>query len=151
MQNPWGRIIWIFFHTLAEKINADFFEEHIDTCLAIVINICTNLPCPICSIHARQFLQKHKIKQLVKTKEDFKRYLFMFHNRTNVMLRKKSPTIDILDIYKRAVFHKVASAFYKTYNSKSSFNRAYADNLSRSHTAKNTMDFLKNNYKFFSN
>jgi hypothetical protein len=151
MQATWGRIVWIFFHTFAEKIDATFFEENIDACLNIVVTICQNLPCPVCTVHANMFLRKHRIKQLVKTKDDFKRYLFLFHNHANTITRKASSKIDILSIYERAVFDRVALAFVKTYNNRSPFTRAYADKLSRSNVAKDTMNFLKQNYKFFSN
>jgi len=151
MQNAWGRIVWIFLHTFAEKINPDFFKSNINICLDLVTNICYNLPCPICSTHARQFLQKHKIRQWIKTKEDFKRYLYMFHNNANTKTRKASPKADILDMYKRAVFSRVASAFYRTYTGKASVTRAYTDKMSRIGVAKNVMSFLQNNYKFFSN
>ncbi len=151
MPATWGRITWIFFHAFAEKIDATFFEKNIDACLNIITTICQNLPCPICTVHANTFLRKYKIKQLVKTKDDFKRYLFSFHNHANVITKKASPKIDILSIYERAVLDRVTLAFVKTYNNRSPFTRAYADKMSRSNVAKDTMNFLKQNYKFFSN
>lgn len=151
MESSWGRIVWIFFHTFAEKVDATFFEENIDTCLNIVTTICRNLPCPVCTVHANMFLRKHQIKQLVKTKEELKRYLFLFHNHVNTITRKANPQIDILTMYKRAVFDRVALTFVKTYNNRAPFTRAYADKMNRSGVAKDTMSFLKQNYRFFSN
>ena len=150
MSNSWGRIIWIFFHTIAEKVDAEFFEENTEACLNIITSICQNLPCPICTMHAQLFLRRYNIKH-IKTKEDFKKFLYIFHNHTNAITKKKRPTIEILDIYKRAIFDKVAIAFIKTYNNKSPLTRSYADKMHRRNLAKDIANFIKNNYRFFNN
>ena len=150
MPNAWGRIIWIFFHTLAEKIDAEFFEENTEACVNIITSVCQNLPCPICTMHAQLFLRRYNIKH-IKTKEDFKNYLYRFHNNVNAIAKKKGHSIDILDLYKRAIFDKVAIAFIKAYTNRSPLTRSYADKMHRSNLAKDIATFLRSNYRFFNN
>ena len=51
----WGPTTWTFFHVLAEKINEDFFLKQRNKIIKIIINISSNLPCPLCSQHAKKY------------------------------------------------------------------------------------------------
>lgn len=151
MANAWGKFIWLFFHTFAEKINPEFFKINATKCINIIINICYNLPCPICSTHARQYIQKYKIEKTVKTKDDLKQFLYMFHNHTNTLTRKPTADINILNNYKNAIFDNITTAFNKAYINKSLGTRSFTDKMLRIRIANETIQFLKSNYKFFSN
>ena len=50
-----------------------------------IYSICVNLPCPVCSAHAKEYMEKINFNT-IRTKEDLKNMLFQFHN--NVNLRK---------------------------------------------------------------
>ena len=57
----WGPTTWTFFHVLAEKINEEFFLKNKNEVLQIIVTISNNLPCPLCSQHARQHNFNKKI------------------------------------------------------------------------------------------
>jgi len=90
--NKWGPPIWIFFHTLAEKINPDNFGEVFPSLFNFITRICRVLPCPDCSQHATMFLSKVNPAG-VRDKNDFKNIMFIFHNVVN--RRKNKPAFDI--------------------------------------------------------
>ena len=47
MLEAWSHPTWLFFHSLAEKINEDFLKKNTLDVLNMIKNICVNLPCPI--------------------------------------------------------------------------------------------------------
>jgi hypothetical protein len=93
--NKWGPPIWIFFHTLAEKINPDNFGEVFPPLFNFITRICRVLPCPDCSQHATIFLSKVNPSG-VRDKNDFKNIMFIFHNIVN--RRKNKPAFDINNV-----------------------------------------------------
>ena len=97
----WGTITWIFFHTLAEKIKEDRFEEHKAFLFGVVTSLCHCLPCPDCRAHAVKTLREHPMGA-IKTKAQFKSYLHSFHNSVNVRRKKKPKGADVLEKYSSA-------------------------------------------------
>ena len=55
--NKWGPPVWMFLHTLAEKIKEDEFSKIAPSTFTLIRAICSNLPCPECSMHAKTFFQ----------------------------------------------------------------------------------------------
>jgi len=78
----WGEPIWFLFHTLAQKIKEDNFAIIKNELLNNIVSICTNLPCPKCAIHAVEYMKKVNF-DTIRTKEDLKKMLFLFHNTVN--------------------------------------------------------------------
>lgn len=78
----WGPNIWYFFHALAEKINENKFIENKIHLIELIKIICSNLPCPECSNDAKEIINKTNFN-VINTKEDFKKYIFNFHNHVN--------------------------------------------------------------------
>lgn len=89
--NRWGPPIWSFFHTLAEKITPDMFQQVFPQLFNFIFRICRVLPCPDCSQHAVQFLSKVNPSG-VRNKEDFRNIMFIFHNVVN--RRKDKPPFN---------------------------------------------------------
>ena len=85
----WAPITWIFLHSFSYKVNEEYFNKNKSTCFQIVQYICQNLPCPMCQSHATKYLKDHSL-YICKTKEDFKNYLWTFHNSVNYRLKKKN-------------------------------------------------------------
>lgn len=98
MTTIWGTPTWIFLHTLAEKVNETFYNNHHKVINKHILNICNFLPCPECSKHASIYLKKYLINKISK-KEDLKKLLLNFHN--NVNSRKNKPQFSDLTIYKK--------------------------------------------------
>jgi len=93
--NQWGPPIWTFFHTLAEKINEDKFQELFPLLFNFIRRICGVLPCPECSQHAITFLSKINSSG-IKNKDDFRNIIFIFHNSVNQ--RKNKPAFKIENV-----------------------------------------------------
>ena len=70
-KDVWGPATWTLFHTLAEKVKEEHFNEMLPDMLTMIKRICMNLPCPDCSAHAVQFMSKVTANQF-DSKEKFK-------------------------------------------------------------------------------
>jgi len=122
----WSVPTWILFHGLAEKIDEDFYKANNEKVFNIVKIICQNLPCPYCRENASKYLKKIKIKN-IKTKEEFKTFLFTFHNHVNKKLKKKEFELSILNKYKLINMFKAYTwfdqNFYGSYIISHDFNK----------------------------
>lgn len=78
----WGEPTWLLLHTLAEKVKEDSFSQIRSELLKQIYAICTNLPCPICATHAREYLNGINFST-IQTKDTLKKMLFTFHNVVN--------------------------------------------------------------------
>jgi len=97
--NKWGPPIWTFFHTLAEKINPDKFQQIFPQLFNFIFRICRVLPCPDCSLHAVQFLSKVNPAG-IKNKDDFRNIMCFFHNIVNRRKQKALfNTINLTSVY----------------------------------------------------
>ena len=99
MSRVWSNPTWAFFHIFAEKVNNEFYLKNHDICIKIIKEICNILPCPICRIHATNYIKRINIKSC-PNKESFKIMLYNFHNTVNVRLRKPKYPYHLLDKYK---------------------------------------------------
>lgn len=108
MTKKWGPPTWTLFHMLAEKINEEAFSQVFPGLLSFIIQICNNLPCPDCSQHAGQFLAKVNFAT-IKTKNDFKNIMFIFHNAVNH--RNKKPQFNIADLSKYVTGGNIIDAY----------------------------------------
>ena len=81
-QMKWGEPVWFFLHTISHKIKDDSFVQMRSDLLKYIYTICTNLPCPDCSNHAKTYLNGINFNN-IKTKTDLQIMLFEFHNSVN--------------------------------------------------------------------
>ena len=116
--NIWGPPTWCFFHTLAEKINPDMFNQLFPQIFNYIIRICRVLPCPDCSLHASQFLSKVNLSG-IKNKEDFKNLMCIFHNMVNHKKNKRQFYFENLPaIYDNKNIINVYNNFLKIFHTK---------------------------------
>ena len=112
----WGNNIWCLFHSLAHKIREEKFEVHKNNLIFIVKTICNTLPCPECSKDASAMLNKVDFNT-IKTKHDFKMFLFNFHNAINAKLNKSLFSYENLDNkYNNVNFDALYNNIYIIYN-----------------------------------
>ena len=78
----WGQPVWFLLHTLSYKVKEETFPQFRDELLRIIYVICTNLPCPTCSEHAKTYLDGINMAT-IRSKEQLKIMLFTFHNVVN--------------------------------------------------------------------
>jgi hypothetical protein len=113
----WGPPVWIFLHTLAEKIKEDKFNELFPFLFNHIRRICSVLPCPECSNHANNFLSKVLV-QNIKTKSDFKNVMYSFHNLVNYRKKKEVYKIEDLSIYEKNNIIDKYNHFISVYHTK---------------------------------
>ena len=119
--NQWGPPTWVFFHTLAAKIKDGHFETIGPQVINNIIAICGLLPCPECSVHAKQFWAKVNINK-VNTKEDLINLLYVFHNTVNK--RKHNRPFQYVDLqyYKTLNLIETFNNFTKNFHTRGNMN-----------------------------
>jgi hypothetical protein len=143
----WGPPIWTLFHVLAEKINEAVYPRYVGQLLNIMKIICSALPCPECTRDASSFLAKISLQNL-KTKEDFKNMVYLFHNWVNAKKRKPLYNYSNLVIYKKYNIVYVFNRFISVYHTKGNM-RLLAESFQRQNILKNVREwFSKNIYAF---
>lgn len=133
----WGEPTWFFFHTLAEKIKPEHFDESKHEIFEIIKNVCATLPCPNCAQHASEYMQKIYF-QNIRTKEDLQIMLWTFHNEVN---KRKGfahfPIEELQTKYKTAMTRNIIQHFLYHHEDKHASFRMIADDYFRSRVSAN--------------
>lgn len=97
----WGKHIWLFLHGLCQKVRQEYFTMIKGELVYYIKLICSHLPCPDCSKHAKNYLSKMDLNK-IQTRDDLVLYLFTFHNDVNI--KKGYPLFkkEELEIYKKS-------------------------------------------------
>lgn len=115
--NIWGPSTWIFIHTLAAKLKDDSFPIIRTGLIALIIQICNNLPCPECAQHAKAFWSKVNISN-IKSKTDLCIILFVFHNMVNKRKGTYPFRYEQLEYYKTKNIVETYNLFSRNFNTK---------------------------------
>ena len=114
----WGRATWFLFHTIAARIDPEYYKHNFATIWDFIKECCGNLPCPYCSTHASNHLKTITLSQ-INTKSKLERMFFDFHNTVNHRLGKKMFSWSEMQIYKKAniarIFINFEHKFFRTY------------------------------------
>jgi len=97
LPTQWGPPIWTLFHTLLAKINETSYHSIGHQLFSFIKTICKYLPCPDCSNHATQFLNKINMNA-IKSKQELINVMYVFHNIVNK--RKKKPLYPSIELQK---------------------------------------------------
>lgn len=131
----WGEPTWFLFHTLAEKIKPEYFQEVRVELLNIIYTICSNLPCPDCAKHATAYMNGINFNSIT-TKDHLRLMLFRFHNEVN---RRKGfaefPVEQLSEKYSRADTVKIIHYFMPFFEDKHGSIRMIADDMHRARIA----------------
>ena len=149
-QKQWGNITWILFHSLAESVNPNYFNQAKPLILNFINLTCENLPCPICSNHAKDTLSKAYLNQ-INSKADLIEFLRQFHNIVNIQTDK--PIVnkeEVIKIYKRPKLNEIINKFIEVYSvSYGNFHvSAMVRSNNRSIFVKNSKNLLKEICKY---
>ena len=147
MTKLWGPIVWSFFHVFAQQINEEFFKNNRLTCLNIIQNICSSLPCPLCTEHAISFLKKNGFLNITN-KNQLILFLFKFHNSVNTRTKKEQYKLQDLEIYKRGKILKITEIMVNQLN-KPIRNDNFTLGLFKSLASKRAYKFVINNKNNF--
>lgn len=147
----WGEPTWYFLHCLAEKIKENEYSSKKDDILKIIYSICTNLPCPYCSNHAKIYLNKINFNT-IDTKEELKKMLYMFHN--NINSTKSYPLFSENQLhskYKSMDFYQVINNFIYTFEKSGNGGglKLSTENMFRKNVLKEVKQWIRMNLQHF--
>ena len=138
----WGNGTWYLFHIIAEKITVEIFNKERINLIYILNKICGLLPCPTCSEHANKYLQRINFN-LIKNNEDFKIFLFNFHNTVNHRTGKKIFTREELaQKYKNGDIKNIINYFMKTFFTRTANERMFLYSYQRKINQKKIFNYL---------
>jgi hypothetical protein len=145
----WGEPTWFLFHTLAEKVKDDKFDQIKGELLNNIIAICNVLPCPICAQHATEYMRKIQVNS-IKTKTDLKTLLFRFHNEVNSKKGYKLFVLeDLDDKYSKANLSNIINYFLTVFSKKSNNVSAIASDMYKMRILQIFKKWLVNNIQHF--
>lgn len=146
----WGEPVWLFLHTMAEKIKEDSFLQIKDDLLNTIVTICANLPCPDCANHATQYMRNVNFNT-IQSKKDLKDMLFRFHNTVN---QKKGfalfPYDKLDEKYSAAVTINIVRNFVSSFQQKNYSIRMIANDFHRTRAVSLINEWLNKNLVYFS-
>lgn len=114
----WGEPTWFLFHTLAEKIKEEYYNNLKTELIGFIKNICSNLPCPDCAQHATRYVNGVNFSA-INTKEQLKVFFYTFHNEVNKRKDYEIFKFPDIDKYKNAVTINIIKNFFYHFNKKS--------------------------------
>jgi hypothetical protein len=145
----WGEPTWFLLHTLAYKIKEDVFAENKNEILRIIYVICTNLPCPTCSDHAKTYLDGINMRS-IQTKEQLKQMLFHFHNEVNKMKGYKPFLYDDCEAkYSNAVTTNIIQNFMPFFADRSRSPKLMASDFQKTYIVKMLKEWFQKNIGIF--
>tara|TARA_B100000282_G_scaffold296330_1_gene277917 strand:- start:5311 stop:5769 length:459 start_codon:yes stop_codon:yes gene_type:complete len=147
-KKQWGNACWYLFHTLAYKLKEEHAKE-VHNILNHIIAICSNLPCPDCSTHAIQTLNRLN-KKAINSKESLINAIFQFHNIVNKRTGKSQFSRKEHDeLYARASFYPIYNNFWNVMLINAKGERAMIYNLARKNALLNFDKYIKQNVHIF--
>jgi hypothetical protein len=145
----WGEPTWLLLHTLCEKIKDENFYAFRQSLISIIYLICTNLPCPDCSTHAKIYLDNINMN-MVQTKTQLKRMMFDFHNTLNIKKGFKLLNYNDLDQkYSAAITMNIIYNFMNFYSVKNRSIHMISNDIYRENVIKNIKEWFNNNIQYF--
>lgn len=145
----WGEPTWFFFHTIAEKVKEEEFHKIRKDLLNIIYTICSNLPCPICSTHAKKHLNSSNFNN-IQSKQQLKDFFFNFHNIVN---QKKNYLLfdyqNLNEKYSKAITLNIIRNFIEHFRNKNHSNLMIADDFHRKRSLRDVEIWVQNNIQYF--
>ena len=113
-KKDWGNATWYLFHTLAEKINEQYFLANKIEFFTIISLICNTLPCPTCAEDSTKILNSVNFI-IINSKQDLKQFFYEFHNKVNIKLNKPIFNFNEINKYKWANTRNIILNFIHFY------------------------------------
>ena len=92
-KNVWGPPTWRLLHCLSVKAKDTMTPPQLKELKTIIERIVSNLPCPICSTHAKSYFKLNKFNAIL-TLDQLRYFIFLFHNNVNSRTNKPSITFE---------------------------------------------------------
>lgn len=124
-RKSWGNATWFMFHSIAARINENWYSENFKHVWNFIDKCCSNLPCPFCRQHAISYIKNVSMNQ-INTKAKLIKYLFDFHNSVNLRIRhsqfKWNEMTKYNDANMKNIFTNFEINFFKMYYNHKEFN-----------------------------
>lgn len=145
----WGPSTWFLFHTLAEKIKEEDFDNLKNELIDLIKSICMNLPCPNCSNHATQYIQNLNYVS-IRNKNDLKIFLFNFHNDVNRRRNVKLFSLDELNFkYSKSNTFNIINNFVSVFQYKNKSFNMIANEMQKQRQLEIFKSWIKTNIQSF--
>lgn len=144
----WGEPTWFLLHTLCEKISDENFVLIRQSFLKIIYMICTNLPCPDCSAHAKMYLDGINFNA-IQTREQLQRILFDFHNSVNKRKGFKIYNYSDLSKYSTAITINIIYNFMNYYDVKNHSIHMISNDIYRNRMIISIKEWFNTNIQYF--
>jgi hypothetical protein len=145
----WGEPTWFLFHTLAQKVKEENFNMIKDGLLNNIMTICGNLPCPACADHALAYMKKIQ-PAAIRTKQDLKNMLYVFHNEVN---KRKGfdvfPHDQLDEKYSKANTVNIIQYFVNAFEDKHKSIHMIANDMHRGRITKKLIAWFQENLQYF--
>jgi len=145
----WGKPIWTFFHLLAHKVKESDFNVIRSQLLNTIYSISSVLPCPVCSEHAKRYLQAINFNN-IRTKQDLKQMICNFHNDVN---KRKGYAIfnseNLDETYDKMSLVDSINQFIFHFEDKHRSAKLMADDMMRAQTVIIVKKWIKDNIQSF--
>jgi hypothetical protein len=145
----WGGPTWTFLHTIVEKIKDEHFNRVRSELLKNIYMICTNLPCPECSMHSKHYLNGTNFNTL-RNKSQLKIMLYEFHNSVN--LRKGNELFNTVDLEEKYQGEVLSAAFFNfliKFKDRGANNRFIHEDIYRAQVSRDLIKWFNMNKEFF--
>jgi hypothetical protein len=146
----WSSITWLFLHTFPLTFTDDFYNNNKKTILNLIYSICVNVPCPICSKHARMHLNKYNYfhENINKNKEDLILNVFHFHNIVNTSLSKPLFNKNLLNAYNNLDFIEIYNEWMTKYTINIINLKLYNQKINVNNIRNTIKQFINKNLKY---
>lgn len=145
----WGKPIWTFFHLLAHKVKESDLNAIRSQLLNTIYSICSVLPCPVCSEHAKRYLQAINFNN-IRTKQDLKQMICNFHNDVN---KRKGYAIfnseNLDETYDKMSLVDSINQFIFHFEDKHRSAKLMADDMMRKQTTTLVKKWIRDNIQSF--
>ena len=92
-KNVWGPPTWRLLHCLSVKAKDTMTLPQLNDLKTILERIVSNLPCPVCSTHAKSYFKLNKFNTII-TLDQLRYFMFVFHNNVNTRINKPLITYE---------------------------------------------------------
>ena len=145
----WGGPTWVFLHTITEKIKDEHFSKLRNELLKNIYMICTNLPCPECSLHSKNYMNSVNFNALT-TKSHLKTMLYEFHNSVNSRKRYELfNAVDLHSTYNEQVLSVTFYNFLIKFKDRGANNRYIHEDIYRAQISKDLVKWFNANKEYF--
>jgi hypothetical protein len=145
----WGEPTWLLLHTISHKVKEESFIMIRKELLSLMYSICSNLPCPDCASHARNYLNNINFNS-IQTKTQLKLMFFHFHNTVNKSKNYPEFLLTELDSkYSIANFKNIVNHFVKHYTNTTGSIKMISDDFHRKRLAQYMVQWLNKNCTHF--